>query len=301
MTAHPLQNKRIIVTGGNSGIGLDALRVFCAQGAHVIMASRDDTRAQAAVAAVLQAQPDATVEYVNLDLNDLANVRHFASLMTARFDSLDVLVNNAGVMYGPYTQTKDGLEHQIGINHFGHFALTGLLLPLLKKAPGSRIVTVSSIAHRRGKMNFKNLHCTNGQGYTPQGAYGQSKLANLLFGFELDRKLKEHGVDTKSILVHPGVAKTNLFDQLATGPFQRRLFQALEWFIQSSQKGALPTIAAVVNDDLQGGEYLGPDGFMEIKGDPTTAKASKRARSVLDAKELWRISEETTGVLYSFD
>jgi NAD(P)-dependent dehydrogenase (short-subunit alcohol dehydrogenase family) len=292
-------NQVIIVTGGNSGVGYEALVEFCAQGAQVIMASRNETKALAAIQRLKSTQPNANVTYMSLKLDDLSSIHGFVKAFTLAYDRLDVLVNNAGVMYGPLQQTTDGFEYQFGINHLGHFALTGLLLPLIKQTKGSRVVTVSSLAHRGGKMDFTNLQFEKPNSYSPQASYGRSKLANLLFGFELDRKFKEFDIDAKSIVVHPGVSKTNLFDQLASGPLKRRVFQLFEIFIQSAKMGALPTIEAVVNDTLVGGEYIGPDGFMEIKGQPKEAKASTASRSIHDAKLLWKLSEELTKVSFN--
>lgn len=295
-----LSNQVIIVTGGNSGVGYEALKAFCEAGANVIMASRNETKAKAAIAKLKEEQPLAKVTYLNLQLDDLSNVNAFVETFQSMFKRLDVLVNNAGVMYGPFQQTKDGFEYQLGINHFGHFALTGLLLPMIQQTPGARVVTVSSLAHRGGKMDFTNLQFEKPNSYSPQAAYGRSKLANLLFGFELDRKFKEAGIDAKSIVVHPGVSKTNLFEELASGPFKRRVFQLFEFFISKADQGALPTIEAVINDSLLGGEYLGPDGFMELKGYPKEAKATKQARSINDAKQLWMMSETLTQTTYRF-
>jgi Dehydrogenases with different specificities (related to short-chain alcohol dehydrogenases) len=293
-----LTDQVIIVTGGNSGVGYGALVEFCAQGAQVIMASRNETKALEAIQLLKSTQPNAAVTYLPLNLNELKSIHEFVKTFTSKYDRLDVLVNNAGVMYGPLQSTVDGFEYQFGINHLGHFALTGLLLSMIKNTPGSRVVTVSSLAHRNGKIDFDNLQFQKPNSYSPQASYGRSKLANLLFGFELDRKFKEFNIDAQSIVVHPGVAKTNLFDQLASGPLQRRIFQLFEFFIQSAQMGALPTIEAAVNDSLIGGEYLGPDGFMEIKGQPKEAKASTASRSIHDAKLLWKLSEELTNVSF---
>jgi NAD(P)-dependent dehydrogenase (short-subunit alcohol dehydrogenase family) len=293
-----LSNQVIIVTGGNSGVGYEALVEFCAQGAQVIMASRNEAKALSAIQRLKSTQPDAAVTYMSLKLDALSSIHGFVKAFTTAYDRLDVLVNNAGVMYGPRQETVDGFEYQLGINHLGHFALTGLLLPLIKQTKGARVVTVSSLAHRGGKMDFSNLQFEKPNSYSPQAGYGRSKLANLLFGFELDRKFKEFNIDAKSIVVHPGVAKTNLFDQLASGPLKRRVFQLFEIFIQSAKMGALPTIEAAVNDTLVGGEYIGPDGFMEIKGQPKEAKASTASRSIHDAKMLWKLSEELTKVRF---
>jgi NAD(P)-dependent dehydrogenase (short-subunit alcohol dehydrogenase family) len=293
----PIPGRVVIVTGGNSGIGYEALKELARLQATVIMASRSEAKATAAIEALLKEIPSATVVFKELQLADLSSIKRFSEEIKQEYDRLDFLINNAGVMYGPYQTTQDGFEHQLGTNHLGHFALTGQLLPLLQSTPGSRIITVSSLAHRGGKMDFANLQFERKGTYSPQRAYGRSKLANLHFGYELDRRLKIANSEIKSIVVHPGVSKTNLFDQLASGPLMRRLFQMMSIFIQSAEAGALPTLYACF-EPLQGGEYIGPDGFGEIKGAATIVKSSKASRNINDAKELWRRSEDLTSIVY---
>ena len=295
----PVPGKVIIVTGGNSGIGYEALKELARLEATLIMASRSEAKANAAISLLQQEYPNANVVFKELQLADLASIKRFSDEIKRDYKQLDILINNAGVMYGPYSKTSNGFEHQLGTNHFGHFALTAQLLPLLKKTPNSRIITVSSLAHRGGRMDFDNLQFERPGSYSPQKAYGRSKLANLLFGYELDRELKTAELDIKSIVVHPGVSKTNLFDQLASGPITRRLFQFMSIFIQSAKQGALPTLYACF-EPLQGGEYIGPDGFAELKGQATMVKSSKASRNINDAKQLWRVSEELTGERFDF-
>jgi NAD(P)-dependent dehydrogenase (short-subunit alcohol dehydrogenase family) len=293
----PIPDHVVIVTGGNSGIGYEALKELARLEATLIMASRNEAKALAAIKTLQEELPHAKVIFKELQLADLSSIQRFSKEIKQEYQRLDILINNAGVMYGPYQTTKDGFEHQFGTNHLGHYALTGELLPLLQTTPNSRIITVSSIAHRGGRMDFSNLQFERKGSYSPQQAYGRSKLANLHFGYELDRRLKLANSEIKSIVVHPGVAKTNLFDQLASGPLMRRLFQMMSIFIQSAKAGALPTLYACF-EPLQGGEYIGPDGFAQIKGEATIVKSSKASRKINDAKELWRQSEALTSIVY---
>jgi len=293
----PIPDHVVIVTGGNSGIGYEALKELARLEATLIMASRSEAKALAAIQTLQEELPHAKVIFKELQLADLSSIQRFSKEIKQEYQRLDLLINNAGVMYGPYQTTKDGFEHQFGTNHLGHYALTGELLPLLQTTPNSRIITVSSIAHRGGRMDFSNLQFERKGSYSPQQAYGRSKLANLHFGYELDRRLKLANSEIKSIVVHPGVAKTNLFDQLASGPLMRRLFQMMSIFIQSAEAGALPTLYACF-EPLQGGEYIGPDGFAQIKGEATIVKSSKASHNINDAKELWRRSEALTSIVY---
>lgn len=293
----PIPDHVVIVTGGNSGIGYEALRELARLEATVIMASRNEVKATAAIATLQQELPAAKVIFKELQLADLSSIKRFSDEIKQEYKRLDFLINNAGVMYGPYQKTKDGFEHQFGTNHLGHFALTGELLPLLQATPNSRIITVSSLAHRTGTIDFSNLQFERKGSYAPQKAYGRSKLANLHFAYELDRQLKIAELPIKSIAVHPGISKTNLFSHLSSGPLLRMLFQMMPFFIQSAEAGALPTLYACF-EPLLGGEYIGPDGFAEIKGEATIVKSSKASRNIKDAKELWRISEDLTSVIY---
>jgi NAD(P)-dependent dehydrogenase (short-subunit alcohol dehydrogenase family) len=257
-----LAGRTIVVTGGNSGIGYEAALELARKGAHVVLACRDASRGRSAAAAIESALPQASLEVMELDLASLASIHAFAEAFQGRHPSLDVLCNNAGVMAIPYRRTHDGFEMQLGTNHLGHFALTGLLLDRLLATDAARVVTVSSTAHRFGRMRFDDLHWESG--YRKWRAYGQSKLANLLFAYELQRRLDAVGARCISVACHPGYAATNL--QLA-GPRMQgsSVMESLSSlanrvFAQSAAMGALPTLCAAVSPDVRGGDYIGPDG-----------------------------------------
>jgi NAD(P)-dependent dehydrogenase (short-subunit alcohol dehydrogenase family) len=295
-----LTGKTIIVTGGNSGIGYEAALQLARKGANVVLACRDPGRAGDAAERIRSGFSAASVGVMALDLASLASVRSFAEEFSHRHARLDVLCNNAGVMALPYRRTEDGFEMQLGTNHLGHFALTGLLLERLLSTEGARVVNVSSTAHRMGKMRFDDLQSE--RGYGKWRAYGQSKLANLLFTYELQRRLAAAGADAISVACHPGYAATNL--QLA-GPrmqgssmLERMSSLANALFAQSAAMGALPTLYAATAPDVCGGDYIGPDGFGETWGHPKKVGSNARSRNGSDAARLWEISEELTGVHY---
>ncbi|MGH7781253.1 MAG: oxidoreductase [Candidatus Binataceae bacterium] len=295
-----LSGKEIIVTGGNSGIGYEAALQFARKGASVILACRNMTKAAAAAAQIKAAYPAANVEPMALDLSSLASIREFAASYRARHRALDILVNNAGVMAIPYARTADGFEMQFGTNHLGHFALTGLLLEPLLAADHARVVTVSSGAHRMGQVRFDDLNWEHG--YAKWRAYGQSKLANLLFTLELQRRIDAHAGKIIAVACHPGYAATNL---QAAGPrlegsqLMESLFGvANRVFAQSAAMGALPTLYAAAAPDVRGGEYIGPDGLAEMWGNPTRVKRSAAAKDQSVATRLWNVSEQMTGVHY---
>jgi NAD(P)-dependent dehydrogenase (short-subunit alcohol dehydrogenase family) len=279
-----LDGRTFVVTGANSGIGRVAARELARAGARVVLAVRDTAKGRAAAAEMTGA-----VEVRALDLADLASIRAFAE---AWQDGLDVLINNAGVMATPETRTKDGFELQIGTNHLGHFALTNLLLPRI----GDRVVTVSSGMHRTGKIRLDDLNWERG-GYSRWGAYGQSKLANLLFTSELQRRLEGAGSTVRAVAAHPGYAATNL--QSHSGSFIQNAFMAIgnRVFAQSDEMGALPTLYAATQD-IPGDSYVGPDGFQEQRGHPKLVDRSAAARDRTTAERLWELSEELTGVRF---
>jgi NAD(P)-dependent dehydrogenase (short-subunit alcohol dehydrogenase family) len=296
--AIPDQHGRIaLVTGANSGIGLEAARVLAQQaGAQVIMACRDTTKGEAAAGTIREAVPHAELAVAKLDLASLDSVRSFAAGYP--HERLDLLINNAGVMVPPYRKTADGFELQFGTNHLGHFALSGLLLDRLLATPGGRVVTVSSGAHKFGKINFDDLQSE--RSYHRWRAYGQSKLANLLFTFELDRRLRETGADLLSVAAHPGYAATNL--QFAATPSRiERLGSVVANRVvaQSAEAGAMPTLYAATAD-IPGGSFVGPDGFQEMRGKPKLVKSSRAARDPESARRLWEHSEQLTGVHFAF-
>lgn len=296
-----LTGKVIIVTGANSGIGFEAAKEFVRKGAATILACRSLDKAQVALAEIQAEIPDAPVEIMQLDLASLSSVRQFAEAFQAKYDRLDVLVNNAGIMMVPYGTTEDGFERQLGTNHLGHFALTGLLFDLLINTPASRVVNVSSTGHRMGKMDFDDLMYEDGNGYSPMRAYGRSKLANLLFTYELQRRFDVLGVKSLAFAAHPGGSNTNLGRHLE----DRRAFKVLgslfERMSQSAAMGALPTIRAAVDPTVTGGQYFGPNGFMEQGGYPIVVQSNDASHNVADAHRLWEVSEELTGVVFAFD
>jgi NAD(P)-dependent dehydrogenase (short-subunit alcohol dehydrogenase family) len=286
-----------IVTGANSGLGRIVARDLAKRGAIVIIASRDHAKGAEAAREITAGFPSSTVEAARLDLANLGSIRAFADRIRAGNDHIDLLINNAGVMAAPHRRTADGFELQFGTNHLGHFALTGLLLPLLDE-PGARVVTVSSNNHKAGRMKFDDLQ--GERHYSRWRAYAQSKLANLLFAFELDRRLKAGGWPLISVAAHPGYSATNL--QLSGPPPHERLVMRLsnKLFAQSAESGALPLLYAATAPNLPGGSYVGPDGTGEMRGHPVLVEATKRAHDEEAARRLWEISERLTGVAYEF-
>lgn len=293
-----LKDKTIIVTGGNSGLGYESVKAFAMKGAEVILASRSKESGEHSRDEILNEFPGETIEVMILDLGDLESVKGFASEFRKKYNRLDVLMNNAGIMMSPYFRTKDGFEGQMGINHLGHFALTGLLMDILKKTPGSRVVNVSSNAHKRGKMDFNNLLFENGRDYSPTRAYGRSKLANLLYTYELQRRLERNNSNTLAVAAHPGVAMTNLARYLEKKLLLKLLFPVLKWLAQDQTSGALPQIRASVDPNVKGGEYYGPDGKNEFKGYPVRVESNAASHDRKDAVRLWEESERLTGVEY---
>jgi len=295
-----LSGKTIVITGGNSGIGYEAALEFARKRAEVILACRDLGKARTAADRISASSPGAKVGVMELDLSNLASVRGFADAFHLEHSALHVLCNNAGVMAIPYRLTVDGFETQFGTNHLGHFALTGLLLDRLLATEGARVVNVSSGAHRMANIRFDDLQWRNG--YGKWRAYGQSKLANLLFTFELQRRADAAGAKLLSVACHPGYAATNL---QAAGP-RMAGSSMLEYvfsvsnslFAQSAAMGALPTEYAAVAPDVHGGDYIGPDGIGEMWGHPVKVGCSAAARDTAAAARLWEVSEQLTNVHY---
>lgn len=288
----PDQSGRVaIVTGANSGIGFETAKGLAERGATVVMACRNLEKGERAAQAIRAEKLLGRVEVTALDLSDLASVSAFAQEFSAVFDRLDLLINNAGVMALPErAETVDGFEMQFGTNHLGHFALTGLLFGLLNRTPGSRIVNVASNVHRFGQMHWDDIQCE--KNYTPFGAYSQSKLANLLFTQELQRRLEKNGASTTATAAHPGWTATNL--QAHSG--LARLLNPL--FSQQPPMGALPTLYAATAPDVIPGAYFGPDGLWEMRGYPKRVDMSSRAKDREDAARLWAVSERLTGVSF---
>lgn len=286
-----LAGKIAIVTGANSGIGYEMVRALSRKGATVILACRNKDKGEAAVRQIGQEYPVARAELMQLDLSSLASIHHFADEFIHHYDRLDILINNAGIMRPPFGKTADGFELQFGTNHLGHFALTGLLLDLIIRTPRARVVMVSSLGHRFGKIDFDNLNAD--KGYDAGVAYGQSKLANLLFTYELHRRFRGAGVDAIAAAAHPGwTAGTNLV-------VHWWMVRLLNPFIgQKPSMGALPALYAATAPDVQGGEYYGPRSWGGMRGYPTKAQSSTRSYDMDVAVKLWAVSEELTGVRY---
>ncbi len=298
--------KTFIVTGANSGLGYETTLALAGKGARVIMACRTESKANQAMDSIRRAHPQADLVFMPLDLSDLASVRAFAEAFAAQAGEqgprLDVLINNAGVMALPYRKTADGFEMQFGTNHLGHFALTGLLLPALIATPDSRIVNVSSGMHQFGWMNWDDLQWE--RRYNKWKAYGQSKLANLLFTYALHRRLEKAGLNVKALAAHPGYSSTHLQTagpELAGSGVRTRLWGAINKVAQTAAMGALPTIYAAVVEGLESGTYYGPDGVAEMRGYPRKVGSNRRSRNVDDQERLWTISEDLTGVKYAFE
>jgi NAD(P)-dependent dehydrogenase (short-subunit alcohol dehydrogenase family) len=295
-----LKEKVIIVTGGNSGLGYESVKAFAQNGAEVILTSRSVEKGEAAKAEILKDDAGAKIVVMQLDLMDLTSINHFVTQFQKFYERLDVLMNNAGIMMVPYALTKDGFESQMGTNHLGHFALTGLLLDLLIKTPGSRVVNVSSNAHKWGKMDFENLLFKEGADYSPTKSYGRSKLSNLLFTYELERRLKKSGNSTIAVAAHPGGSRTNLASHFERKWWFKLLTPLFVLMTQDQAQGALPQIRASVDPEVKGGDYYGPNGYNEIKGDPVLVQSNEASHNEEDAKKLWKASENLTGVNYKF-
>ncbi|MEM7117362.1 MAG: oxidoreductase [Chloroflexota bacterium] len=293
-----LTGKVILVTGANSGIGFEATKEFGRKGAHVVMGCRNMSKAEAAMTELQQELPQGKFEIMQLDLASQKSVHAFAAAFNAKFDRLDVLVNNAGIMMVPYGKTEDGLERQMGTNHFGHFALTGLLIDLLKATPNARVVSISSSGHRFGSMDFDNLLFEDGKDYTPMRSYGRSKLANLLFTYELQRRFEANNVDAIAVAAHPGGSDTNLGNHLEGSLLWKIMMPLMGRMMQSAAGGALPTLRAGADPAVQGSDYFGPKGMMEMAGPPVKVKSNKASHNVADQRRLWEMSEELTGVRY---
>ncbi|SDJ29693.1 NAD(P)-dependent dehydrogenase, short-chain alcohol dehydrogenase family [Halovenus aranensis] len=290
----------VIVTGANSGLGFEATRAFAQKGATVVMACRDRTRAQEARAEIRSRVESPSLPIIELDLASLASIQSFTETFEAEHGEAHVLCNNAGLMAIPRRETADGFEMQFGVNHLGHFALTAQLLDVLCDTEGeSRVVTQSSGLHENGEMSFDDLHGESA--YDKWDAYAQSKLANLLFAYELDRRLPADASVT-SVGCHPGYADTDLQRR---GPEMMgsrlrlagvKLANAL--VAQSSKQGALPMLYAATSPEIAGGEYVGPGGFMNMRGAPAVQSSSDRSTDEAAAARLWEVSEELTGVTF---
>jgi NAD(P)-dependent dehydrogenase (short-subunit alcohol dehydrogenase family) len=290
--------KTFVITGASSGIGEAAAIALAAKGAEVVLAVRDARKGDATRARILQKTPGADVKISLIDMASLASIRAFAERAGGEFAKIDVLLNNAGLgLQSARAVTEDGFERQFGTNHLGHFALTGLLMPTLLRAPAPRVVAIASIAHRRGTIDFDDL-----QGeklYDGRKAYGQSKLANLMFAYELDRRARAEGSRLVSAAAHPGVAVSGFVTATGMpGPAVMIGNLGIALLGNSTARGAWPGLYAATMPDVQGGQYWGPDGFLEIRGNPAPAKPKPHALDQAVWQRLWTVSEELTGVTY---
>jgi NAD(P)-dependent dehydrogenase (short-subunit alcohol dehydrogenase family) len=290
------EGRTIIVTGANTGLGYETALFSAEKGAKVIMACRNLKKATAAKQKIEQAISTADLEVMEIDLSRLDSVRNFAKTFLSKYDRLDVLINNAGVMMPPYTKTDDGFELQFAANYLGHFLLTGLLIDTILKTPDSRIVSLSSIAHKNGKINFDDLQSE--QKYSASDAYGQSKLACLMFAFELQRRLEKAGhQNTISTAAHPGVSDTELGRHMPKLLFNILRYTVGPFLTHAPKEGAKPTIVAATGE-AKGGDYFGPTGFSEMKGKPGKAKSTSLANDEAQAKKLWEVSEKLADFKY---
>lgn len=296
----PAQTGRTaVVTGASSGIGLETARVLARRGAGVVLACRDPAKANDAAVRIRSTAPHADVDVIRLDLASLGSVRDAAAELQSAYHRIDLLINNGGVMEPPYELTEDGFELTFATNHLGHFALTGLLLDRLLDTPGSRIVTVSSEGHARGAMNFNDLQAEGG--YGPDQAYYQSKLANLLFTYELDVRLRAADARTIALACHPGIVLTDLYrtrSSLERALLSPRLRLVNSWLVQSTQMGALPTLRAATDPSARGGEFYGPPG-RGYTGHPVRVESSSKSYDTAAQRRLWQESERLTGVTYA--
>lgn len=292
----PDQTGRVaIITGANTGLGLETAKALAAHGAHVVLAVRNTEKGKAAADAITAAHSNADVTLQPLDLSSLESVRRASDELKSRYDKIDLLINNAGVMWTEKSTTADGFELQFGTNHLGHYAFTGLLLDHLLPVEGSRVVTVSSIGHRiRAGIHFDDLQWE--RDYNRVAAYGQSKLANLLFTYELQRRLHAAGAETVALAAHPGASGTELMRHITFGP--EALSAAALKLAQSPAMGALPSLRAATDPTAVGGQYYGPSGFGEFRGYPKVVKSTRQSHDQALQQRLWSVSGELTGVSF---
>lgn len=301
-----LDSKKVIVTGANSGVGFEAARIFADRGAHVVMACRNMDRGRDAKERIEKDDPEGSLELRKLDLASLQSVRDFAEEYCANHEELHVLCNNAGIMATPFQRTEDGFEKQFGVNHLGHFALTGHLMDKLVNTEGeTRVVTQSSNLHRKGDIGLEQIiRNSKEEGYDRYQAYADSKLANLLFTFELDRRLKREDLSVESIGCHPGFSNTNLqnTEENSNSALRDLAMKIMKKVLaQRAERGALPMVYASCSGEVRGGEYIGPGGLMDMRGLPEKQEPSEKARQRETAERLWKTSKELTGVEFELE
>ena len=289
----PSQKGRIaVVTGANTGLGFETALALARKDCKVIMACRNQGKAEQAMADIRKEFPNADLEFIKLDLNSLKSVREFAKAYSEKYDKLDLLINNAGLMIPPLMRTEDGFESQFGVNHLGHFLLTNLLFPTINKTENARVVSLSSIAHKSGRIQFDDPNWENS--YSRSDAYNQSKVACLMFAYELQRRLNDAGSKVISVAAHPGVSDTELGRYVPKALYF--LFTPLLPFVtHKPKKAALPTLMAALDSVVAGGDYYGPTGFNEMKGEPGKAPSTGYSKKRDEAKKLWELSEDLTG------
>lgn len=292
LTSMPSQEGKVaVVTGANIGLGYETALGLAKKGSKVILACRDSEKGEKAMRKILKSVPEASVEIILIDLKNLDSVHGFAEEFLVKHDRLDFLILNAGIMAPPFSKTRDGFESQMGVNYFSHFLLTNLLFPVIKKTKNARIISLSSIAHKNGKIDFENLNSQ--KSYSKWGAYGQSKLACLMFAYELQRRIDNEKLKIRSVAAHPGLSSTNLSQHLPK--IGQLLFGLSSLIGQDAKSGAMPTLMAALEPSLDGGEYIGPTGFMQAKGDPGLVESSDRSHDISVAQKLWAVSEKLTG------
>jgi NAD(P)-dependent dehydrogenase (short-subunit alcohol dehydrogenase family) len=293
-----LTDKIIVITGANSGIGFEATKLFLSKNALVIMACRSMEKAEQAKSILLNEMPKAKLDLLELDLSRFSSIHHFSHQLHKKYERIDVLLNNAGVMMTPFSRTQDGLELQQGINHFGHFLLTGLLLDMLCLSTDARIVNIASLAHKGGKLDFNNLMYEDAKKYGPIKAYARSKLENILFTYELSRRIKQANMPIKVLAAHPGVSHTNLGRHINKTMLYKIWSLLMKRFSQDAAMGCLPGVRASTDPTAKSGEYYGPSGWMQLKGYPVVVVSSKRSHRKEMQKQLWKVSELRTNITY---
>jgi NAD(P)-dependent dehydrogenase (short-subunit alcohol dehydrogenase family) len=291
--------RTFVVTGANSGLGFEAARELAGHGGRVIVAARNEAKGLDAVARIKAAHAGVAVEYRALDLADLESVRAFAASIVSAGIPVDVLINNAGVMFPPRRLTPQGFESQFATNHLGHFALSGLLYDTIRRGRDARVVTVTSNLHRGGSIHFDDL--TGEKSYSPQAFYQQSKFANVLFGLELDRRLRAAVAPVKSLLAHPGYAATNLQSSTPSGLLRALMQIGNRLIAQSAAMGALDELYAAVSASAESGKLYGPDGFREMRGYPVEVQPDGAAKNEETARRLWDLSEKLSGVSWNLE
>ena len=292
----PSQKGRIaIVTGSNIGLGYETALALAKKDMKVILACRNLEKANNAIEKIKSQAPNTDLEAIQIDLSKLSSIDDFVENYLKKYDQLDLLINNAGVMMPPYTVTEDGFELQLAANHLGHFKLTGLLLDTIEKTSNSRVVSLSSNAHKSGKINFDDLHSE--KKYSALDAYGQSKLACLMFAYEMQRRLERAGYQTISTASHPGVSITNLVQHVPM--WAKIVFSPFIPFVtHSPENGAKPTLYAALSKDVKGGDYFGPTGFNEMKGKAGKVDSKPHSHDEVAARKLWEVSEELTNTKF---